>query len=304
MVDKQPWHYRTNCRMPEGQKLPSGIFRYAAAIEYDGGGYCGWQRQLHCRSVQSEVEKALSSVANEPIIVACAGRTDTGVHATTQMIHFDTQAIRSPNNWVKGSNANMPRDIRCHWAGQVPESYHARFSAVSRTYRYVVLNTSRQPALLKGNVTWERRPLCLSAMQEAASALIGEHDFSAFRAAHCHSMTPWRHIYYLEIFSVNDIIVFEICANAFLLHMVRNIVGALLTVGREEQAPDWLAEILSLRDRTKAPMTAPAAGLYLVGAAYPPQFGLPGFNAGPCFIGRELKSVVLPDRLDKLPLRT
>lgn len=304
MVDKQPWQYSTNCRMPEGEKLPSGIFRYAAAIEYDGSEYCGWQRQPHCTSVQSQVEKALSSVANEPIIVACAGRTDTGVHATTQIIHFDSQAVRGPSNWVKGSNANMPRDIRCHWAGQMSEGFHARFSAVSRTYRYAVLNTPRQPALLKDNVTWERRPLSLSAMQQAAGALIGEHDFSSFRAAHCHSMTPWRHIYYLDIFSVNDMIVFEICANAFLLHMVRNIVGALLTVGRQEQAPDWLADILLLRDRKKAPMTAPANGLYLVGVGYPPQFGLPQFNAGPCFVGRELKPVALLDRLDKAPLRT
>lgn len=304
MVNTKPWQYRANCRMPEGEQLPSGIFRYAAAIEYDGSDYCGWQRQPHCRSVQSVVETALSSVANEPIMVACAGRTDTGVHATKQIIHFDSQAVRSADNWVKGSNANMPGDIRCLWAGQISENFHARFSAVSRTYRYAVLNTPRRSALLRENLAWESRPLSVSAMQKAVPALVGEQDFSSFRAANCQSTTARRRIYYVDIFTVNDIIVFEICANAFLLHMVRNIVGALLTVGRGEQAPEWLAEILSLRDRTRAPMTAPAAGLYLVRVGYPPQFEIPEFNAGPCFVGRQLKSVALSDRLDKIPLRT
>lgn len=288
MPEQQPWRYRSNCRMPEGEKLPSGIFRYAAAIEYDGSGYCGWQRQAHCSSVQAVVEQALSGVANETITVACAGRTDAGVHGTTQIIHFDSRAVRGPRNWIKGCNANMPRDIRCHWAANMSERFHARFSALSRTYRYVVLNTPRQPALLRDNINWHARPLSISAMQLAAEALIGEHDFSSFRGARCQSATAQRKVYYIDIFTIDDMIVFEICANAFLLHMVRNIIGALLVIGRKEHKPEWLGELLSLRDRTKAPMTASAAGLYLVAVGYPEHFAIPEFKAGPCFVGRAL----------------
>ena len=290
MVEKQSWQYRTNCRVPEGDKLPSGIFRYAAAIEYDGTNFCGWQRQPHCNSVQYTVEKALSSVADEAITVACAGRTDTGVHASTQIIHFDSHAIRSPRNWVLGCNANMSEDVRCHWAGQISEAFHARFSALSRTYRYLVLDVPMQPALLRHGITWERKELSLAAMTQAVKPLIGEHDFSSFRGARCHSTTPWRSVHYIDIFRENNVIVFEICANAFLLHMVRNIMGALLVVGRGEREPGWIADLLSLRDRTKSPMTAPAAGLYLVGVEYPQQFEIPPFKAGPCLVGRELNS--------------
>ncbi len=291
MTASQPWQYRTNCRMPEAETLPSGIFRYAAAIEYDGSNYCGWQRQPHCSSVQSAVEKALSVIANEPVVVVCAGRTDTGVHATNQIVHFDSHAIRSAHNWVLGSNANLPDDVRCQWAGKIQAGFHARFSAQSRTYRYVILNTPRQSALMKDALTWEGTHLSVADMNKAVTALIGEHDFSAFRAARCHSTTPWRCIYYIDIFRINDMIVFEICANAFLLHMVRNIVGALMVVGRKQQDPAWIAQLLAQRDRTKAPKTAPAMGLYLVSVGYPAKFGIPKLGAGPSFVGRELSSL-------------
>jgi tRNA pseudouridine38-40 synthase len=271
--------------VPEGEALPDGTFRYAAVVEYDGSEYCGWQRQPHCEGVQSVVERALSAVANEPVTVACAGRTDTGVHATNQVIHFDSTAIRRPRNWVLGSNANLPPGVRLHWAGQMTADFHARFSALTRTYRYLVLNSSTQPALLRKGLTWERSSLSVTAMKQAVSPLVGRHDFSAFRAAGCQSATPWRKIHYFDIYRVNDFVVFEICANAFLLHMVRNIMGTLLVIGREEQDVNWLGQLLVDADRTKAAMTAPASGLYLVGVAYPDKYNLPTFKPGPSFIG-------------------
>ncbi|RLA54706.1 MAG: tRNA pseudouridine(38-40) synthase TruA [Gammaproteobacteria bacterium] len=296
MAVAQDWQYRVNYLVPEGRKLPSGIFRYAAAIEYDGSDYCGWQRQRHCTGVQEVVEKALSAVADEPVKVACAGRTDTGVHATAQIIHFDSRAMRSSRNWMLGSNANMPRNVRCHWAEKMPDNFHARFSAHSRTYRYLVLNTSSRPALLRQGLAWEGANISLPAMNEAVAALIGEHDFSSFRGAGCQSATPWRSIHYIDIFRLNDIVVFEIRANAFLLHMVRNIMGALLAVGRGEHSPQWLGQLLALRDRSKAGVTAPAQGLYLVRVAYPSEFAIPVFKPGPCFVGRDLYDVIHPSR--------
>ena len=283
---KSDWQYRANCLMPEGLKLPPGIFRYGAAVEYDGSDYCGWQRQRHCTSVQGTVENALSIVANEPVVVACAGRTDAGVHGTNQIIHFDSRAIRSPRNWIRGCNANLPGSVRLHWAGQVSDDFHARFRARSRTYRYVVLNSPLQPALMRHNLAWERKPLSVPAMKQAAAALCGKHDFTSFRAAGCQSKTAWREMRYIDIFKVNEMVVFEFCATAFLLHMVRNIVGSLLTVGLEERGPEWIARLLDMKDRSKASKTAAAAGLYLVAIEYPSRFDMPGFEPGPHFVGR------------------
>lgn len=287
MNREQDWRYRRNCQVPEGKSLPPGIFRYAAGIEYDGSGYCGWQRQHHCIGVQQVLEAALSSVAAESLTVGCAGRTDTGVHATAQVIHFDTMAIRSPDNWLRGCNANLSRDVRCLWVREVPAGFHARFGALARTYRYIVLNTQSRPALLRQHLTWEKQKLSIAAMREAAAVLQGEQDFSSFRAAGCQSSTSWRQVFYIDIFPVNDMVVFEICANAFLLHMVRNIVGALLCVGRGEQPPVWLAELLAARDRSRAPATAPATGLYLVAVDYPSAFHLPECKPGPSFVARD-----------------
>lgn len=289
MAASDAWQYRANCRVPTGCELPSGTFRYAAIVEYDGSEYCGWQRQSHCEGVQSVVEQALSAVANESLAAVCAGRTDTGVHATYQVIHFDSTALRSPRNWVLGSNANMPRGVRLHWAGQMAADFHARYCALTRTYRYLVLSSTLQPALFRQGITWESGSLSVSAMKQAVEPLIGKYDYSAFRAAGCQAGTPWRTVHYVDIFRVNDFVVFEICANAFLLHMVRNIVGSLLTIGREQQPASWLGQLLREGDRTRAAMTAPASGLYLVGVTYPAQFGLPTFKPGPGFIGRDLR---------------
>lgn len=288
-MPKTRWRYRANCLVPEGEQLPSGTLRYAARIEYDGSAYCGWQRQPHCQSVQALVEKALSTVAAEPITVACAGRTDSGVHATHQVIHFDSVAERTSRNWVLGANANLPRDIRCHWAAPVPADFHARFSARSRTYRYVVANRQSPPALGRLALTWESKRLSVPAMKRGARYLKGEQDFSAFRAAGCQSQSPWRFIHYVDIFRVGELVVFEVCANAFLLHMVRNIVGVLLAVGRGERPAEWVGEVLVTRDRRCAAATAPASGLYLVAVEYPAKFELPETKPGPFFISRKLR---------------
>jgi tRNA pseudouridine38-40 synthase len=300
MGDNFNWQYRANCLVPVGKKLPSGIIRYAAALEYDGSDFCGWQHQPHCESVQSKVEAGLTAVANEPISVVCAGRTDAHVHATQQFIHFDSTAIRDSHNWVLGGNAHFPDSVRCLWAGTVPESFHARFSAVTRTYRYVVLNVPVKPALLRKSVAWESKKLSVSAMRQAVKPLLGEHDFSSFRAAGCHSTSPWRSLYYVNVFKINEMVVFEICANAFLLHMIRIMVGVLLAIGRGEKKPEWMGQLLGLRDRTKATVTAPAEGLYLVSVSYPASFNIPELKAGPSFVGRELSKLAYVHKASRI----
>jgi len=269
------WNYLPNCKVPGGEKLPSGTLRYGAVVEYEGSQFCGWQRQLHCTGVQQVVEKALSSVAAEPVRVACAGRTDTGVHAWNQVIHFDTTAIRASRNWMLGANANLPPSVRLHWVDEMPAQFHARFSAVSRTYRYLIVNRRVKPAVMHSGLSWCRYPLSAQPMAEAAQALLGEQDFSAFRGAGCQSNTPMRNVKSIEVFQQGDIIAIEICANAFLLHMVRNIAGALMEVGRGTQQANWIGRLLEGRDRTQSAATAPAAGLYLIDVGYPAQFALP-----------------------------
>ncbi len=266
--------------------VPAGT-RFACRIEYDGSAYNGWQSQPHIGvvTVQDQLERALCEIANAPFRVHCAGRTDTGVHAHCQVIHFESPVARSSKAWVIGGNACLPRDIRVHWAVPVASDFHARFSAQSRSYRYVIANTLIRPALMLGQVTWHRRPLDASAMHSAAQALLGEQDFSAFRAASCQSSTPMREVQFVEVRRVGELVVVEIKANAFLHHMVRNIVGALLAVGDGRKPQSWIAQLLVGRDRTVGAETAPASGLYLVDVGYPPHFRLPATPYGPMLLG-------------------
>ena len=261
--------------------------RIACRIEYDGYSYNGWQSQPHpgVVTVQDELEGALTDVAATSIRVHCAGRTDTGVHAFSQIIHFDAPVSRSCKAWVMGGNASLPGDIRIHWAIPVARTFHARFSAQARCYRYVIANTPIQSALLRRQVTWHRRPLREQAMDAAAQPLIGEQDFSAFRAASCQSRTPMRHVRSIGVKRCGDLVVLEIVANAFLHHMVRNIAGALLAVGDGRQPVKWVEELMDGRDRRVGVETAPASGLYLAAVEYPAEFGLPSTPFGPLLIG-------------------
>ena len=260
--------------------------RVACRIEYDGARYSGWQAQpqLPVETVQEQLEEALAPVAVAPIRVQCAGRTDTGVHGHAQIIHFDTPVSRSSKSWVMGANANLPQDIRVHWAVTVPEEFHARFSALSRRYRYIIANTPVRPALLNGKITWQRRELDAELMHNAAQCLLGEQDFSAFRAASCQSRTAMRNIHSLEVTRRGEMIVIDIQANAFLHHMVRNIAGSLMAVGSGRETAPWLEQILQGRDRKLAAETAPADGLYLVKVEYPAQYKLPMSSVGPLML--------------------
>jgi tRNA pseudouridine38-40 synthase len=249
--------------------------RVALGIEYNGAGYLGWQRLGHGPSLQAEVEAALAFVADHHVEVTCAGRTDTGVHARCQVVHFDTSAERDSRAWVLGTTTRLPHTIAVLWAQPVPPDFSARFSARSRAYRYVILNRAIRPALEHGRVAWERVPLDADAMHAAAQALVGERDFSAFRAASCQARTPWRNVQRVGVRRDGAYVVVTIEANAFLHHMVRNIVGSLLEVGRGERAGTWIAELLAGRDRTRAGATAAAAGLTFIGPRYPAQWALP-----------------------------
>ena len=257
--------------------------RIACAVEYDGSAFSGWQRQDHARSVQGEVEAALSSVADRPVQVSCAGRTDAGVHATWQIIHFDTEAERSERSWVLGGNANLRSDVRLLWTREIQDDFHARFSAQARSYRYVILNRGVASAVLRNQVTWDHRPLDVARMQEGAAHLLGEHDFSSFRAMACQARSPVRTLHRLSIRRSGDYLYLDVEANAFLHHMVRNIAGVLMTVGCGERPPGWVEEILQHRDRKQGGVTAPARGLYLVGVRYPDQYSMPPQGVLPVF---------------------
>lgn len=241
--------------------------------------------------MQDQLELALAEIANAPVRVQCAGRTDTGVHAHSQVIHFDSPIARSSKAWVMGGNASLPQTIRIHWAVPVDGEFHARFSALSRRYRYVIANTQVRPALLQGQLTWHRRKLDAPAMHEAAQALLGEQDFSAFRAASCQSRTPMRNVQSIDVSRRGDLVVLEVQANAFLHHMVRNIAGSLLAVGDGRRPRQWVAEVLAGRDRTAAAETAPATGLYLVDVEYPVHYGLPLTPYGPMLLGTKPQSI-------------
>jgi len=250
--------------------------RIAAGIEYDGSNFCGWQLQKDAvRTVQGEVEAALSKVAAESIRVHCAGRTDTGVHATEQVIHFDTEAVRDERAWVFGANANLPKDVVLLWARPVSDEFHARFSAVRRAYRYVIFTREVRPTFLAGRVTWHYRDLDIERMQQAGNHLLGEHDFSSYRAVACQAKSPVRTVHSLEVSRQGPYIFIDIEANAFLHHMVRNIAGVLMTIGEGEQPVEWSREVLEARDRTLGGVTAHPFGLYLTRVGYPERFGIP-----------------------------
>ncbi len=253
--------------------------RIAMGVEYDGTEFNGWQRQSHGRSVQTELEKAISAVADAPLEAVCAGRTDAGVHATGQVVHFDSPVERRPRSWLLGTNSNLPKDVSVSWVATVAGDFHARFSAVRRSYRYLILNRPVRSALHRHRACWEHRPLDASLMREAAALLIGEHDFSAFRAAGCQSRSPVREVTRIEIARQGEWIAMDVTANAFLQHMVRNMAGLLITIGSGEKEPGWAAEVLEGRDRTRSAFAAPAAGLTLIAVDYPPQFGLPDARA-------------------------
>lgn len=257
--------------------------KLAACVEYDGTAFCGWQRLSHASTVQTSVEKALSEVANEKIEVVCAGRTDSGVHASGQIIHFETKAERPLRGWLFGSNVKLPDGIALQWVQGVADHFHARFSALSRRYRYVILNRWAKPAILKNKVAWYHHHLEAEAMHQAAQALVGEHDFSSFRASGCQATHARREIRSIQVLRQDDFIYIDIVANAFLHHMVRNIVGSLLEVGSGEQKIAWMAELLAQRDRTLAGMTAAASGLYFVYVEYPAHFDLPATYTLPAF---------------------
>jgi len=249
--------------------------RFALGIEYDGTDFFGWQRLSHGRSVQGDVEAALSFVAAHPVEVTCAGRTDAGVHARCQVVHFDSDAPRSERAWMLGTNSQLARDVAVVWARQVSDDFHARFGARARRYRYTILNRPMRAALQARYVTWERAPLDIDAMQRAARALIGEHDFSAFRTVACQANSPNRNVRDIAIARSGDEVAIEIEANAFLHHMVRNIVGSLLPIGRGERGEEWMAELLRGRDRSVAGPTAAATGLTFLAPRYPAQWNLP-----------------------------
>lgn len=249
--------------------------RYALGIEYDGSAFLGWQRLSHGDSVQEAVEAALASILGHPVDAVCAGRTDAGVHATQQVVHLDTAVERPLRAFVEGSNTRLPPAVRVLWAQAVPEAFHARHSARARRYRYRLLNRRVRPALMREQLSWEPRPLDAAAMHRAAQALLGEQDFSAFRTAQCQARHPMRDLQSIEVRREDEQVVVEVQANAFLHHMVRNIVGSLLLVGRGERPEAWIAELLAGRDRTRAGPTAPAAGLTFLGPRYPRTWGLP-----------------------------
>lgn len=259
--------------------------RIALGIEYDGTRFCGWQRQRTGRSVQQTLDNALASIADHSLKTTCAGRTDTGVHATGQVVHFDTRASRDAGGWIRGTNTLLPADIRVLWSRRVDDDFHARFSARRRHYRYVILNRGQDSAVLANRACREHADLDVYRMREAAAYLLGEHDFTSFRAAACQARNPVRTVYSLDIIRTGQFIYLDIVANAFLHHMVRCIAGVLIAVGRGEQVPGWTAELLAARDRTAGGVNAPAAGLYLVGVVYEPHFGLPVSGWLPAFAG-------------------
>lgn len=248
--------------------------RIALVVEYDGSQYHGWQAQPGLRTVQGALEAALSRIADQEVSVVCAGRTDTGVHATHQVIHFDSVKTRNIRSWIYGANSYLPKDLCVKAGKEVPETFHARYSATARRYRYVIQNTQIRPALLRSNVTWQYRPLNHQSMHEAAQALIGEHDFTSFRSIECQSKTPMRCVTHLNVWRKQDWIILDISANAFLHHMVRNIVGVLMAVGSGQKSVEWVKEVLLAKDRRLGAETASPYGLYLAEVTYPPEFDM------------------------------
>lgn len=246
--------------------------RIALVIEYDGSRYHGWQKQDGLPTIQQQLEKALTKIANHEINVTCAGRTDQGVHATNQIIHFDCNNHRPMSAWLNGTNSYLPKDICIKRALEVPKTFHARYSALGRGYRYIIFNSPTRPVLLFNRTAWQFRDLNIPKMQEASKQLIGTHDFSSFRAKECQSQSSKRDLYSIDIKNKGKLVIIDICANAFLHHMVRNIVGVLMLVGTEKKKTSWVKEVLEAKDRSKAAATAPPQGLYLAAVYYPTSY--------------------------------
>lgn len=251
--------------------------RISLGIEYDGYHFHGWQKQPELFTIQGCLEEALSKIADEPVEVICAGRTDAGVHAIAQVAHFDTNAARNMYAWMMGANTYLPLGITVHWAQEMDDSFHARYSALSRTYQYIIYNNPVRPAILSSRVTWFYQQLDIPSMQEAAHYLLGENDFSSFRSAECQSKTPMRNIKKINIRKRDHFIIIEIQANAFLHHMVRNIVGLLKKIGTKHEKPLWAKEVLEAKDRRRAGETAPPEGLYLASVEYPEKYSIQTF---------------------------
>lgn len=249
--------------------------RIALGVEYDGSQFAGWQCQTGRRTVQATLEEALGRVADAPIRVICAGRTDAGVHALEQVVHFDAPVFRTGYSWIMGGNANLPADVRVTWVREVSGDFHARYCAVARYYRYVILNRGMKSALQRQQVTWVHAPLEVSAMQAAADQLVGEHDFSSFRAQGCQSKSPHRFMHFIHVRREAEQVVIDLCANAFLHHMVRNIAGVLIDIGSGRHSVHWAGDVLRARNRAAGGVTAPPDGLYFAGVFYPDPYGLP-----------------------------
>ncbi|ATF09104.1 tRNA pseudouridine(38-40) synthase TruA [Candidatus Enterovibrio altilux] len=258
--------------------------KIALGVEYDGAQYHGWQRQRDVFSVQEYLDNALTKIANQPIELQCAGRTDTGVHGTGQVVHFDVNTNRSMRAWTMGVNTYLPNSIAVRWAKEVPAEFHARFSATARRYRYIIFNHTLRPGILRKGVSHYHGNLDETLMNEAGQYLLGEHDFTSFRASKCQSNTPWRNIHHLNVTRQGAFVIIDIKANAFVHHMVRNITGSLIKIGLKEQKPAWVKWLLEAKDRNVAAATAKADGLYLVEVDYPAKFEMPRFPLGPLFL--------------------
>lgn len=248
--------------------------RIVLGVEYDGSGFCGWQWQPSKRSVQQVLEAALSKVANQPVTVICAGRTDAGVHALEQIVHFDVEAKRELHTWMLGGNSYLPNDVRIILVKEAIDDFHARYSAIARFYRYIILNRPARSALFPRQVTWCYPQLNAKKMHEAAQYLIGEHDFSSFRAQGCQSKSPFRVLHFIDVYRDGDKVIIDISANAFVHHMVRNIAGVLMEIGMGKQPAEWTQDLLEVKSRKMAGITAPPDGLYLGAVYYPERYGL------------------------------
>ncbi len=281
------WRRRLGCGSREATKATGSAVRIALGLVYDGSQFEGWQSQPSGRGAQDSLERALCAIADHPVRVTAAGRTDAGVHATGQVAHFDTDVARPANAWVRGTNSHLPPSMAVQWAVTANADFHARFSARSRTYRYVLYPSAIRPVLHHLHLGWFHLPLDVEAMRASATALIGRHDFSSFRAAECQANTPVRTMHALTIEARGAVILFTLRADAFLHHMVRNIIGALVYVGKGAHPPEWLAMLLAKRDRREAPPTFSATGLYLADVEYDPVFGIPAPSSeSPWFDGR------------------
>jgi tRNA pseudouridine38-40 synthase len=281
--------YERNGEILQSTPWPEGMSRIALGVEYKGTDFHGFQTQPSgVKTVQQALQFALSKVADEEITLVCAGRTDAGVHATQQVVHFDTSAIRPEKAWVLGTKPHLPDSVIVRWAKNVAPQFHARFSALNRTYRYLLSDAATASALVAHQVTWSSRKLDLDLMCQAARYLVGEQDFTSFRATQCQAKSPVRTIHHLHLVRRGDLIILEVQANAFLHHMVRNIVGVLMAVGVGDKPIDWVKEVLDAKDRSKGAVTAKPFGLYLVNVDYPAEFNIPKLSPGPFFISEEI----------------